>query len=367
MFVWDPFGFPRLYWKDGLGEDRMVEVVSKCGMNCGGCPWSPITRKDLPPEDFPAFAKRAKTILGFTPTKKPCLLCLTPEDKIPKDAKHWHANFRRGCRIRQCVTKAGIMNCAYCSRFPCDFEIQHAGTWTRETFEKRMGEPMSDEDYRTFVEPFEGVKRLEKIRATLSPNQIVDPIVEEPLKLKIVDFPENLPHSSNEIKEFKAVHSLLAGIKKSSLGLKDTDILPQQHRLKNRILHLIRFLWIFARYGKPKEENGGYLVVEAETYIENRKNETGLGTWTTVRDIVLKNLKKFGVRGELVELAEGWATPTMSLRKHGWEMNLSFDNKIGGLATLKALQEFAMKLDAKYGKRAHRYFKDADMRVLSET
>ncbi len=357
---------PKIELENGLGEDHMVEVVSKCGMNCAGCPWSPITRKDMAPEDFPAFARRAKAILGFTPTKRPCLLCLTPEYKIPKDAKHWHANFRRGCRIRQCVTRTGIKNCAYCSRFPCDFELQHAGTWTRETFEKRMGEPMSDGDYRTFVEPFEGVKRLEKIRSKLSPDQIVDPIVKKPLKLKVVDFPESLPYSSDEIKGFKAVHSLLSKIKKSSLGLKDTDILPQQHRLKGRILHLIRFLWIFARHGVFKEENGGYLVVEPEAYLDNRGSESGLGTWTTVKDVVLKNLKKFGVQGELVELAEGWATPTQSFRKQGWKMKLSLDKKVGDTTSLKAMKGFAMKLDAKYGKRAHRYFKDADMRVLLE-
>jgi hypothetical protein len=230
-----------------------------------------------------------------------------------------------------------------------------------------MGEPMSDEDYRTFVEPFEGVKRLQKIRSTLSPDQIVEVIVEEPLKLKVMDFPESLPYSPGETKGFKAIHILLAGVKQSSLGLKDTDVLPQQHRLKSRIAHLLRFLWIFALYGKFKAENGGYLVVDSEVYLDNRGGERGLGTWTTVKDIVLKNLEAFGVHGELVELAEGWATPTMSFRKQGWEMKLSFDDKIGGLATLKAFQEYARKLDAKYGKRAHRYFKNADMRMLIET
>ncbi|MFX1342592.1 MAG: DUF3795 domain-containing protein, partial [Promethearchaeota archaeon] len=277
------------------------------------------------------------------------------------------ANFRRGCRIRKCVMRSGIKNCAYCSRFPCDFELQHASTWTRETFEKRMGKPISDEDYRTFVEPFEGVKRLQKIRSKLSPAQIVDPIVEKPLKLKVVDFPESLPYSANEIEGFKAVHSLLSKIKKSSLGLKDTDILPQQHRLKSRILHLIRFLWIFARYGVFKKENSGYLVIEPEPYLDNRGSESGLGTWTTVKDIVLKNLKKFGVHGELVKLADGWTTPTQSFRKQGWKMKISFDKKISGISSLKALKDYAMKLDTKYGKRAHRYFKDADMCVLSET
>ncbi|MHA2314156.1 MAG: hypothetical protein ACXACF_02555 [Candidatus Hermodarchaeia archaeon] len=53
----------------------MVEVVSKCGMNCGGCPWSPITRKDLAPEDFPAFAKRAKAILDLH-RQRNCVFCV---------------------------------------------------------------------------------------------------------------------------------------------------------------------------------------------------------------------------------------------------------------------------------------------------
>jgi hypothetical protein len=226
---------------------------------------------------------------------------------------------------------------------------------------------MTDEDYRTFVEPFEAVNRLQKIRSTLSPDQIVEAIVEKSLKAKVVDFPESLPYPPGEMKSFKAVHSLIAGIKQSALGLKDTDILPQQHRLKTRISHLLRFLWNFALYGKFKVENGGQLIIEPEVYLDNRGNARGLGNWNTVKEIVLKNLEGFGVQGELVELADGWATPTMSFRKHGWEMKLSFDDTIGGRATLKAFQEYAMKLDAKYGKRAHRYFKDVDMRVLSES
>ena len=163
----------------------MPEVISKCGVNCAKCAWSPITRKHIPDEELPEFRERAKTILGFTPTEKPCLLCLTPEDKISKDVSHWHASFRRGCQIRKCVTNMGIKNCAYCSRFPCAFKTADAGKWTRENLEKKLGQPITDEDYHTFVEPFESLKRLKQIRSTLEPDEIVEAITLPPLKMKV--------------------------------------------------------------------------------------------------------------------------------------------------------------------------------------
>ena len=45
---------------------------------------------------------------------------------------------------------------------------------------------------------------------------------------------------------------------------------------------------------------------------------------------------------------------------------MTFDEEAGGVAALRALQTYARILDRKYGKRAFRYFSDADMQVLSE-
>ncbi len=333
-------------------------------MNCAKCAWSPITRKHIPDEELPEFRERAKAILGFTPTEKPCLLCLTPEDKISKDVSHWHANFRRGCQVRKCVTNMGIKNCAYCSRFPCAFKTADAGGWTRENLEKKLGQPITDEDYHTFVEPFESLKRLEQIRSTLEPDEIVEAITLPPLKLKVVEFPTVL--SGQQAESFRSVHTLLSTIKQSMLGVEDADLPPQQFRLKNRVKVFLRFLWIFAAAGNLKETNGGYLVVDAKTFYDNRGSETGLTQWPYLEQVHYPTLAQYGVQPELVELTKEWKAPMGGLRKAGWEMKLSFTKKLGGLASLKAFQTFGKKLFKKYGKQAFRYFNEVDMRLLTE-
>jgi len=80
----------------------MPDVYSKCGNNCGRCPWSRYTRKTFKTnEDFQQFGDRCKSILAYRPTKKPCLTCQTPNEKLPKGTKIPPCN----CLVRQCVTK----------------------------------------------------------------------------------------------------------------------------------------------------------------------------------------------------------------------------------------------------------------------
>jgi hypothetical protein len=309
--------------------------------------------------------KEAKAILGYTPTEKPCLLCLTPDEKISKkDATHWHARFRKGCQVRKCVTNMGIKNCAYCSRFPCDFEQTHGGTWTREAYEKMHGRPMTEEEYHKYIEPFEAVNRLERIRAELGPEEIVDAPTLPLLKAKVVDFPASL--SGPQATEFKQVHLVLKTLKESTLAGVDGDLAVQQQRLKNRVRYLFRFLSIFAIHGQLEETNGKALVVDPETYKDNRGSETGLMSLSRLENVIFPNLAKAGIETEIVELAKDWKVPTGYLRIRGWEMKLAFAKEIGGLASLKAFQTFGKKLNEKYGKRVFRFFKDVDMRLLTE-
>ena len=111
----------------------------------------------------------------------------------------------------------------------------------------------------------------------MKPEGIVEPAKVPTSETRIADFPENLPFSKEEIASFKAVHKLLATIKRSSLGLRDTDTFAQQHRLVNRRAHVLRFLWILGRYGKFEKEKNIHLVVDAETYLANRGREKTLG------------------------------------------------------------------------------------------
>jgi len=317
-------------------------------------------------EEFEEYRNNAKRILGYMPIKTACVTCQTPDSKIPKGAKIPSRN----CVIRQCVDRAGIGNCAYCSRFPCDSVKATGGVWNRKKIEEKLGTSLSEEEYHAFVEPFEGLTRLETIHASLKPSEIVQPAKVKPLETEVVDFPEKLFLSEEEKAAFRAVHKLLANIKRSPLGLSNTDTFAQQHRLGSRRAHVLRFLWILGGFGKLEKEKSACLVVDAKSYEANRGSEKTLAIWSFVKDTVFKVLSEFGICCERVALKgvkeEDLATGTGYLRSRGWVMKISFEEKIGGAAALKALQTYAKKLDEKYGKKAFQHFSIVDMRILLE-
>ena len=150
----------------------MSELVAKCGIDCGACPWGPHSRKGMTLEEFERYRSNAKRILGYMPIKTPCLTCRTPDSEIPKGTKLPS----RKCLIRQCVDKTGVANCAYCSRFQCDTLEATADVWNRERIERKLGAPISQEEYDAFVEPFEGIIRLKAVRALLKPEEVADPV-----------------------------------------------------------------------------------------------------------------------------------------------------------------------------------------------
>jgi hypothetical protein len=317
-------------------------------------------------KEFEQYRNKGKRILGYMPIKTPCVTCQTPDAEIPKTSKLPS----RKCLIRQCVDKTGVANCAYCSRFPCDTLKGTAGLWNRESIEAKLGATLSEEDYNSFVKPFEGITRLEAIRSSLKPDEIVEPAKASISKTKIVDFPENLP-LTKEAASFKGVHNLLSTIERSSLGLQDTDTFAQQHKLEKQKVHILRFLWILGNYGKFEKEKDTYLVVDAEIYLANRGKEKTLSIWSFVEDVVFKNFSNFGVCCERVALKgvknKDLTTGTGYLRNRGWVMRMAFDEKIGGTAALKALQTYVKRLDKEYGSKAFQRFRNADMRILLDT
>jgi hypothetical protein len=316
--------------------------------------------------EFEVYRNTAKRILGYMPIKTACVTCQTPDSQIPKGTKLPSRN----CLIRQCVDKAGIRNCAYCSRFPCDSVEATSGLWNRRNIEEKLGAPLSKEEYHAFIEPFEGLRRLEVIRASLKPSEIVQPANVKPIETEIVGLPEKLCVPEEEKTAFRAVHKLLADIRRSPLGLRDTDTFAQQHKLENRRSHVLRFLWILGCFGKFEKDNGACLVVDAKSYEANRSSEKTLAIWAFVKDTVFKVLSEFGIRCERVALEgakeEDLATGTGYLRSRGWVMKMSFEPKIGGSTTLKALQTYARKLNEKHGKKAFQPFSIVDMSVMLE-
>jgi hypothetical protein len=311
--------------------------------------------------EFDQYKNKGKEILGYMPLKTPCVTCLTPDEEIPIKAKLP----RRKCLIRQCVDKTGVANCAYCSRFPCDTLEGTAGLWNRVSIEAKLGMPLSDDEYHTFVQPFEGLNRLQAIRTSLQPDEIIDP-AKASSTTRTIGFPNHLFLQEERV-SFKLVHDLLVTIENSALGLNDTDTFAQQHTLNTRKSHLLRFLWILGAYGQIEKENTTHLAVDAETYLAHRGTEKTLASWPFVEDVVFKMLAEFGVKSQRIALKgiteEELITGTGYLRKNGWRMALWFKEERDH-STLNALHKYATELKRRYGSKAFQRFQRADMREM---
>jgi len=257
--------------------------------------------------------------------------------------------------VRKCALKNSVATCAHCSGYPCeDVPKVSLSADARARTAARLGAPIPEEDYLTFIEPYEGLKHLDEIRASLAPEDIVE-MTRVSVRPRIVDFPDDLFFSKAEPPAFEALHRLIAAVEAV-----DGVSYARQAVLKKKRRHLLKILWAFGLFGELEEEGGSHLVIDSETYLAQKIQSN----YSRVKDY-FKALERYGVHCEHVPLTEeGWLTPTEALRKEGWFIKVSFDEDAGGVPALKALQSYAAKLEEKYGERAFRYFSKADMRVL---
>jgi hypothetical protein len=217
-----------------------------------------------------------------------------------------------------------------------------------------LGAPIPEDDYLAFVEPYEGVKHLDEIRASLGPEGIVEmtPVSLEP---RLADFPGDVSYAEGEKAAYEALYRLLGAIGTAgSIPYAWREVLKKQRR------RLLKMLWAFGCFGKLGEEGGPHLVLDSEAYLKQKIHSN----YSVVKDC-FKALGEYGVRCEHIPVEEeGWLTPTEALRKGGWYMRMSLDEDAGGVPVLEALRTYATKLDEAYGKNAFRRFSRADMQVL---
>jgi len=328
----------------------MKNLFSKCGCNCGRCPsYKGNLQTD---EDRQRCSDGWHKYLGFrlSPGKlRLCDGCQAPDDENPVRYQN--------CYVRKCAVRNGVETCAHCSTYPCEdvkslHEIQRADA--RERIAARLGTPIPEEDYLAFIEPYEGIKHLDEIRASLGPEDIVE-MTKVSARPKLVDFPDDLPFSKEETSAFEALHWLIAVIE-SINGVS----YARQAALKKRRRHLLKLLWAFGLFGELEEKGSPHLVIDGETYLAQKIHSS----YSRVKDY-FKALEEYGVYCEHVPMMEkGWLTPGGALRKRGWLMRMSFGDDAGGVSALKALQSYTARLHEEYGQRAFRYFSKADMRVL---
>lgn len=326
---------------------------SKCGATCARCP---AYRNNIStPEDRQRCSDGWHKYLSVRLNVERCYCdgCQTPDSQDPVLVIG-----TRGCKIRRCAVFNGVETCAHCSAYPCEaVKAQFSfDSDARDRFAARFGAPIPEEEYLTFIEPYELDKHLQAVRASLTPEDIV-PMTPVPVKPPIVAFPPDLPLHAPETAALKALHRLLA-----DAGTAAAIPHVQQAALKRRRQHLLKILWAFARLGKYGEQGGPHLEMESDTYLDLKIQSS----YATLMDY-FRALQECGAHCEHVPRVEtGWLTPKGALRRGGWALKLSFSDQAGGPPALKALVAYVAKLDQAYGQQAFRRFSAADMRILGE-
>ncbi len=328
----------------------MKDLFSKCGCNCGHCP--SYKENLLTDEDRRQCAEGWAKYIGYRPTPeklRACVGCQAPDDE--------NAVRYQSCYVRKCALRNGVETCAHCSAYPCeDVPRVSFAADQREKIAARLGTPVPEEDYLAFIEPYEGIKHLDAIRASLAPGDIVE-MTTVFVRPRIVAFPDDLSFSEERATPFEHLHRLLA-----TVVVAEGVSYARQTVLQRRRRHLLKILWAFGLFGERKEEGGSHLVIDSETYSAQKIQSS----YSRLKDY-FKVLEEYGVHCEHAPLTEeGWLTPGGALRKGRWFMKMSFGDDAGGASALKALQYYAARLDEKYGKTAFRYFSKANMRVLGK-
>jgi hypothetical protein len=327
----------------------MKDLFSKCGFRCGHCPSYKENLQTGEDRQRCSDGWEKYHNFRFSPEKlRRCDGCQVPDDENPV--------LYISCIIRRCAIKNGVETCAHCSAYPCEVLIKRTpGPDWQEKIVARLKTLTPEKDYSVFVEPYEGIKHLDEIRASLSPEDITE-MSRVSARPKIVDFPESF--STEEI-PYKSLHELIGIVEtKSNVSFAQKEV------LKKRREHLMKILWAFGLNGEFKDSS---LVIDSTTYITQKIHSN----YEVLKDY-FNTFKEYGVHCELIPLKEekygkkGWLTPTGALRKTGWFMRMSFDDGAGGVPALKALQSYAAHLDKKYGTKAFTYFSKADMHILEE-
>ncbi|NPD87388.1 MAG: DUF3795 domain-containing protein [Asgard group archaeon] len=326
--------------------------ISKCGNICAICPLYKENLLTL--EDRKYTAEGCGKYINWNPTPdklKQCWGCQSEEGfiYIPK------------CPMRQCAMYNSVENCAYCSEFPCE----DSPKLSREMVENRLEEKIPEEDYKSFVRPWESTIHLIKIREKLSDDQIVQ---KKPysIDLNIVDFPKETSLTKDKKEAYKAIHNLIETIE----PLKDLTY-ARAHLMKEYRKYFIKLLWVFGLFGDLKKDEGGASLVlgHKEYFQEMKKGARYYSNWTHLKGKMFPILEKKGVKVELIPETkiEKVLTPTKSLKKSGgWTLRMSFGKEMREIEGLKSLQRYVSLLNENKGKAAYKSFNKADMRILTE-
>ncbi|MFC1537895.1 DUF3795 domain-containing protein [Candidatus Latescibacterota bacterium] len=336
----------------------MADILAKCGCACNRCPT--FKNNIRTGEERMRCSQGWKTWLGISlsPEKlRLCDGCLADDNDKPTRYLN--------CIVRRCALRNGVENCAFCSNFPCD-ELKHVhegqSSDYRKKIETRIGKKIPEQDYLAFVEPYEGIRHLEELRATINSEDIID-ITPLTLKTKLIDFPEDLPLPKNLKDSYMSLHRILSNI---NIPLENISFARRETEKKRRT-HRMRLLWTFGLLGQMKSGQKSDLIIDSVNYYKI-KNQC---QYSVLKDC-FNDLKKADIHGKLVPLVENeWMNSRGVMRmktgkknEPAWIIELSFGKKAGDFSTVGALQSYCRGLQDKYGDTAFKFFSKADMNVV---
>ncbi len=134
----------------------MVELIARCGFRCDLClGYRENVERDG--RNRQTFRDGLERYYGDKLTLEECYCdgCLAEDSGNP-------VLITKDCRIRSCVISKGLQNCGLCERCPCSDVANKVVE--RSKVEARLGGPMPDEDYRSFVMPYESRRVLDGVR-----------------------------------------------------------------------------------------------------------------------------------------------------------------------------------------------------------
>ncbi len=133
----------------------MEPVLTRCGYRCDLClAYRPNVEKN--PSNQPKLSDGWFKYFGFRipPSSIICDGCMSENPKL----------IDQNCPVRPCVIERNLGNCAQCDQYLCEKLKERIVIY--EELCSTMKEPIPEEDYRDFIEPYENKRRLDEIRAS---------------------------------------------------------------------------------------------------------------------------------------------------------------------------------------------------------
>ncbi len=126
-------------------------ILTLCGYRCDLCQ---CYTKNIKSEN-----DKERVIKGFNRIFE---YDLKHEDVECVGCKNEGKHVTPNCPVRRCALERGVENCAHCSEFVCDKLERKMDVM--ENFLKSNKKPLSEEDFRLYIKPYQGRERLLEIR-----------------------------------------------------------------------------------------------------------------------------------------------------------------------------------------------------------